>query len=92
MCNFIIRPVKCFATIDVAATAVITEGGKEPKTQSTILQVGTEITPNSVDHGEIVRFEANGFDNVILPLSVFVHTFSLKDPNKKEEKKKEEKK
>lgn len=69
MHNFTIRPIKHLITISTAATVIINESN----TQSTILKANTEIIPTLVDHGRVVRFEANGFDNVTLLLEVFIH-------------------
>lgn len=69
MHNFTIRPIKHLITISTAATVIINESN----TQSTILKANTEIIPLYVDHGKVVRFEANGFHNVTLPLEVFIH-------------------
>lgn len=72
MCNFIIRPIKSYVTIDTTAVVSYSNGNAT----TTILKAGTGVVPICIDSGEVVRFEANGYDNVSVPLSVFIHAFT----------------
>jgi hypothetical protein len=76
MCNFIIRPIKCYATVDVNDDD---SGSANP------IVAGEAFTVKSVTNGLVVLVrEDDALVNV--PLEVYVHTFSDKDPNKKEKK------
>ena len=72
MCNFIIRPVTSFATIDI-----FEENGDK------IFEAGEKFEVSKLKG----KYVLDKNDKGIL-LEVYIHTFSLKDPNKKEEKKK----
>lgn len=73
MCNFIIRPVKCFATVNLS-------GEGEP----VYIKAGDAFEVDRIEGRYVISK-----DDVSVPLDIFIHSFSLKDPN---EKKKEEKK
>ncbi len=76
MCNFIIRPIKCYATVDIETVGE----GEDLKT-------GEVVTVKSVEsNGRVVVVREND-KTAMIPMEVFVHTFSDKDPNKKESKK-----
>lgn len=82
MCNFIIRPQKCYATVDLD---LADSGSANPITADEALTV------KSVTDNYVVLVRDN--DTVVnVPLNVFVHTFSDKDPNEKKEAKKDSKK
>lgn len=77
MCNFIIRPIKCYVTVDLNLSD---SGSANP------INAGDPLTVKEVNDTQVVLVRDN--DTVVnVPLEVFVHTFSDKDPNKKEEKK-----
>ncbi len=75
MCNFIIRPIKSYATIDVTAS-----DGQAIKT-------GEFVEVTSVESDGTVNGKHMGNDPVSFSMSVFTHTFSDKDPNKKKDSK-----
>lgn len=84
MCNFIIRPIKSYATVDLflqSAPGVTTR-----------LYAGEYVTVKEVDQHGVVLASPSGenFEDkelVWIPMNVFVHVFSDKDPNAKEAKK-----
>ncbi len=79
MCNFIIRPIKCYATVDVISTNGESESAND-------IKAGEAFTVKSVVDGKVTLVREN--DAVVyVPVSTFVHTFSDKDPNKKDSKK-----
>lgn len=90
MCNFIIRPIKSYATVDVYIATT--------ENSETLLKLGEFVTPKSVDGSGVVmakvsgeNFEKDKDDLAFIPMSLFTHVFSNNDPNKKEDKKKEAK-
>ena len=78
MCNFIIRPIKSYATIDTKAYNDETKQWEDVK-------AGTEVTPKLVFAGAVYYDDKDGVERTI-NLSDYVHTFSSNDPNKKEKK------
>lgn len=81
MCNFIIRPIKCYVTVDIALEA----GENNDIAQ---LECGNEVeVSHVVPEGVVVRKDKQTF---IVPLEVFVHTFSDKKPEDKKAKESKE--
>jgi hypothetical protein len=74
MCNFVIRPVKSFCTIDIYS---------EPT--KVLIKAGDSFTVSHIE-GDTVVGDVNGTAGLAVPLSVYIHSFSLKDPNAKEKK------
>jgi hypothetical protein len=66
MCNFIIRPIKSYATIDV-----YDENG------NVVIRKGDSVDVKSIKGNNVIS------GSFSVPVDVFVHTFSDKDPNKK---------
>jgi hypothetical protein len=66
MCNFIVRPIKSYATIDL-----YDESG------DVIVRKGDSVEIKSIIGKNVVS------GDFAVPLEVFVHSFSDKDPNKK---------
>lgn len=85
MCNFIIRPIKSYVTLPVYAFHEDEVSGSE------LLEVGAVFTPSYVGHSErndaVVYGKLENGNVVGIELDVFIHTFSDKDPNKKDSKK-----
>ncbi len=77
MCNFIIRPIKCYATVDVNEGS---SGSANP------IKAGEAFTVKEVVDGSVVLVR-EGDTVVNVPLTTFVHTFSDKDPSKKKDSK-----
>ncbi len=73
MCNFIIRPVDCYATVNI-----------ELDDELEITQ-GQKVKVSRVNEKFVVIINPLGNEKNV-PLEVFVHAFSLKDPNAKEKK------
>ena len=80
MCQFIIRPVDCYATVDYLSdkTSIELEAGQKVKVKHVSVDTVTVIAENVAKE----KYEVN------IPIATFVHMFSLKDPNAKEDKKK----
>ena len=77
MCNFIIRPVEAYATVDINSDDTTTE-----------LVAGQKVKVKHVAYdGVVVETENIGKETyeVKIPLEVYIHTFSLQNP--KQEKK-----
>lgn len=66
MCNFIVRPIKSYATIDL-----------HDENGDVIIRKGDSVEIKSIKGDKVVSGDFS------VPLSVFVHSFSDKDPNKK---------
>lgn len=76
MCNFIIRPIKCYATVDIESSDNV---GANP------VEAGEAFTVRKVKDGGVILVRDN--DTVVnIDLATFVHTFSDKDPNEKAKK------
>lgn len=78
MCNFIIRPIKCYATVDVSLE-------KFEKTEDSDIKAGDALQVTTVCADGVVATDGNG-TYFVIPVDVFTHTFSDKDPSKKESK------
>lgn len=79
MCNFIIRPIKCYATVDITSTKDISESAND-------IKQGDELTVKEVHNGYVVLVRKN--DTVVnVSMETYIHTFSDKDPNAKKENK-----
>lgn len=79
MCNFIIRPIKCYATVDISLETY--EDTQEPN-----IKCGDAVTVKSIASDGVVATDGNG-TYFIIPMSVFTHSFSDKDPNAKKDSK-----
>ncbi len=87
MCNFIIRPIKSYATVDVAASKVVSN--KVPVSfENIVIKQGSTFDVKRVDSGYVYGLLEGEESEVCVNMDDFVHTFSNKDPNAKEEKKK----
>ena len=86
MCNFIIRPIKSYATVDVMASKVVAD--VIPTTfENYIIKQGTSFDVKRVDGGFVYGNVDEFKSEVAINLSDMVHTFSDKDPSKKDDKK-----
>lgn len=83
MCNFVIRPIKSYATVDITVNVEADEVGK-----TTIVQRNKSVEVSSVEPG-IVRFSTEDFESCFLDLSTFVHVFTA-NPDDIERVRKEE--
>lgn len=78
MCNFIIRPIECYATVDIVSTNHESESAND-------IKAGEKLTVSKVVDGKVCLVR-EGETVVYVPMATFVHTFSKNDPNKKEDK------
>lgn len=78
MCNFIIRPIKCYATVDINTSQVQSGSINEVK-------AGDALTVKEVTDRSMVVLVRDDDTIVNIPMETFIHVFSDKDP--KEEKK-----
>ena len=103
MCNFVIRPIKSYATVNVAASKVVTD--KIPVAfENIVIERGTALDVKRVDSGYVYGI-VDGIENeVCVNMDDYVHTFTANpddiekvrkeehkamgyDPNKKDSKK-----
>lgn len=78
MCNFIIRPIKCYATVDIES---------DNSDSMNPIKAGDAMTVKGVYNDQVTLVRDN--DTIVrVDISTFVHTFSDKDPNEKKDSKK----
>jgi ribosomal protein L2 len=83
MCNFIIRPIKCYATVGIVSTNGESESAND-------IKAGEELTVSKVVDGKVCLVRQS--DAVVyVPMETFVHTFSDKKPEAEKQKAKESK-
>lgn len=90
MCNFIIRPIKSYATVDVGDVRTLHLDGDLDVSLKTIPR-GTAVEVTNVSstgvHGKTTVNDTEY--SVLIPLSVFIHTFTA-NPDEVEKARKEE--
>lgn len=87
MCNFIIRPITSYATVDVAASKVISD--KVPVSfENIVIKQGSTFDVKRVDSGYVYGNLKDVENEVCVNMDDFIHTFSNNDPNAKQEAKK----
>ncbi len=79
MCNFIIRPIKCYATVDIYEDA-----------DTPLINAGDSFEVTRIEGDEVVG-NVNDTAGLAIPLHVFTHAFSNNDPNEKDQKAKQAK-
>ena len=75
MCNFIIRPIKSYATVDTKAYNDKTKTWED-------VPLGTVVVPKQVFGGNVFYDVEDGTERCI-NLEDFIHVFSDKDPKEK---------
>lgn len=75
MCNFVIRPIKSYATIDVMASKVITSDNNVTY-ENHLLKRGTAFDVDRVDGGFVYGVVEGVAEKVVINTSDFTHTFT----------------
>lgn len=90
MCNFVIRPIKSYATIDVSASKVVAD--KIPVAfENIILTRGTAFDVKRVDGGFVYGNVADVDNEVVINVEDFTHTFTASQDDIKKAKEAEAK-
>jgi hypothetical protein len=91
MCNFVIRPIKSYATIEVSGVRVLDLDAVEIKEQT--INAGDFILVDHVNsHNEVLgALNGDKKKSAIVPMNVFIHTFTANPEDIKAAKEAEKK-